>query len=74
MIDTVDNNSLLRNDVKTLGSILGEILVHHGGTELFDKVESIREMTKNIRNEFNEDSYNSLKKKLASLNRLYASK
>ena len=31
MIDQVDSNALLRNDVKKLGNILGEILVHHGG-------------------------------------------
>ncbi|MBS4177014.1 phosphoenolpyruvate carboxylase [Lederbergia citrea] len=64
MIDTIDNNALLRNDVKKLGNILGEILVHHGGIELFNKVESIREMTKSIRKEYNEETYKRLKEEI----------
>lgn len=62
-----DHNVLLRQDVKMLGNILGEILIIHGGRELFDKVETIREMTKRIRNEFNEDDYHKLKEEISSL-------
>ncbi len=47
MIDVKNSHSQLRNDVKKLGNILGEILVHHGGLDLFNKVELIRETTKN---------------------------
>ncbi len=67
MIDQVDSNALLRNDVKKLGNILGEILVHHGGLELFNKVETIREMAKGLRNEFNEETYKKLKEEIAQL-------
>src|SRR5699024_3126004 len=67
MVETKDNNALLRNDVKMLGNILGEILLLDGGTELFDQVEAIREMTKNIRKEFNEDTYHTLKEKISTL-------
>jgi len=67
MIAQIDNNALLRNDVKMLGNILGEILVHHGGLELFNKVETIREMTKSIRKEYNEDIYNKLKEEISQL-------
>jgi len=67
MIVTKDNNASLRNDVKMLGNILGEILVLHGGTGLFDQVEAIREMTKSIRKEYNEDTYRELKSKISNL-------
>jgi phosphoenolpyruvate carboxylase len=64
---TADNGSLLRNDVKKLGNILGEILVHHGGIELLEKVEAIREKTKNLRKNYNEELYVSLKEEISSL-------
>jgi len=68
MVEEIDNNALLRNDVKMLGNILGEILVFHGGKELFDQVETIREMTKSIRKEFDTDTYHKLKEKIGGLN------
>lgn len=65
----VNDSSLpLRRDVKALGHILGEILVHHGGTELLDKVEKIRIMAKDLRNNFEQETYDSLKKEIANLN------
>jgi phosphoenolpyruvate carboxylase len=64
---TADNGSLLRNDVKKLGNILGEILVHHGGIELLEKVETIREKTKNLRKNYNEELYVSLKEEISNL-------
>ncbi|GAE37452.1 phosphoenolpyruvate carboxylase [Halalkalibacter akibai] len=67
MIDVADKNQLLRNDVKKLGNILGEILVHHGGISLLHKVETIRELTKDLRKDFSEDSYKKLKEEIASL-------
>lgn len=62
-----DKNVLLRKDVKMLGNILGEILVIHGGEELLDKVEDIREMTKSIRSEFDKDTYDTLKSEISKL-------
>lgn len=67
MAETIDNNVLLRHDVKMLGNMLGEVLVLHGGKELFDKVETIREMTKSIRKGFDEDTYHTLKKEISNL-------
>lgn len=67
MVEAIDNNTLLRKDVKMLGNILGEILVIHGGKELLEKVETIREMTKSIRQEFDVNTYQSLKKEISSL-------
>lgn len=67
MVQEIDHNALLRSDVKMLGNILGEILVLHGGQDLLDKVESIREMTKSIRNNYDEHTYKVLKKEISSL-------
>lgn len=47
--------------------MLGEVLVLHGGKDLFDQVELIREMTKSIRKEFNKDTYHRLKEKINKL-------
>ncbi|WP_274364699.1 phosphoenolpyruvate carboxylase [Paenibacillus thermotolerans] len=43
------SNQLLRRDVRFLGNILGEVLVHQGGNELLGIVEKIREMSKTLR-------------------------
>lgn len=45
-------NNLLRRDVRFLGNILGDVLVHQGGQELLETVEKIREMSKSLRVEF----------------------
>lgn len=47
-----DPGSLLRRDVRFLGNILGDVLVHQGGTELLDIVERIRELSKSLRADF----------------------
>src|SRR5690606_14134125 len=39
----------LRRDIRFLGNILGEVLIHQGGTKLFETVERIREMSKSLR-------------------------
>ncbi|MFS0778888.1 phosphoenolpyruvate carboxylase [Neobacillus sp. 3P2-tot-E-2] len=66
----VNDSSLpLRRDVKLLGQILGEILVSHGGTELFDKVEKIRLMCKTLRTHFDNEIYSELKEEIANLNK-----
>ncbi len=67
MNETIDRNALLRSDVKKLGNILGEILVHHGGIELFNEVEAIREMAKKLRQEFDANIYQQLKEKIQQL-------
>ncbi|WP_312471154.1 phosphoenolpyruvate carboxylase [Neobacillus sp.] len=62
-----DSSLPLRRDVKLLGKMLGEILVNHGGSELFDKVEKIRLMSKTLRTHFDEDIYISLKEEISGL-------
>lgn len=46
-----NSNNLLRRDVRFLGNILGEVLVHQGGNELLNVVEKIRETSKALRAE-----------------------
>jgi phosphoenolpyruvate carboxylase len=51
------SNHLLRRDVRFLGNILGEVLVHQGGRELLENVEKIREMSKALRAEYLPELY-----------------
>lgn len=67
MSKTKDRNAPLRRDVKMLGNILGEILLLHGGQTLFNEVESIRQMTKSNRENFNQETYEQLKEKISML-------
>ncbi|MEQ2468444.1 phosphoenolpyruvate carboxylase, partial [Niallia hominis] len=57
----------LRKDVKHLGNILGEVLIHHGGQELLEKVEIIRKLAKELRETNNEHTYNQLKLEMEQL-------
>ncbi|QGQ45034.1 phosphoenolpyruvate carboxylase [Metabacillus sediminilitoris] len=66
-METNNSNLPLRRDVKALGHILGEILVHHGGTELLDKVEKLRVMAKTLRNQFDKEIYQELKEEIVNL-------
>lgn len=66
-IEINDSSLPLRRDVKMLGNILGDILVYHGGVELFEKVEKIRAMCKSIRNENDLETYPALKTEIANL-------
>lgn len=62
-----DSSLPLRRDVKLLGQILGEILVSHGGKELFEKVEQIRIMCKSLRTEFAQETYEKLQEEITGL-------
>ncbi|MBW7476276.1 phosphoenolpyruvate carboxylase [Paenibacillus oenotherae] len=61
-------NNLLRRDVRFLGNILGDVLVHQGGHELLEIVEKIREMSKALRAEFVPELYEEFKQVINSLN------
>lgn len=41
-----DQDAQLRADVRTMGSLLGNIIKQHEGNEIFDKVESMRNLAK----------------------------
>ena len=62
-----NSNSLLRKDVKFLGTILGEILISQAGHELFRTVEKIREMSKSLRASFDPELFKSLKETIRLL-------
>jgi len=66
-IEVNDSSLPLRRDVKMLGNILGDILVYHGGVELFEKVEKIRAMCKALRNDNDSENYTALKDEIAKL-------
>ena len=66
-----DSSLPLRQDVKLLGKMLGEILLNHGGSELLDKVEKIRLMCKTLREHFDQAIYDALKEEITSLRRTY---
>ncbi len=57
----------LRRDVRFLGNILGEVLVHQGGNELLETVEQIREMSKSLRNDTDSAEFDAFKSKILSL-------
>lgn len=46
----------LRNNIKQLGFLLGEVLIEQEGKNLYDKVEKLRALTKQLRSEYNENA------------------
>lgn len=62
-----NSNNLLRRDIRFLGNILGEVLVHQGGNELLDIVEKIREASKSLRAVFMPELHDEFKSMINSL-------
>ncbi|WP_138494897.1 phosphoenolpyruvate carboxylase [Paenibacillus pinistramenti] len=56
-----NSSNLLRRDIRFLGNILGEVLVHQGGNELLDIVEKIREASKSLRASFLPETHEEFK-------------
>jgi phosphoenolpyruvate carboxylase len=67
MLGKSATNNLLRRDVRFLGNILGDVLLHQGGKELLTVVEKIRELSKTLRAGFNHDLYNEFKETVQTL-------
>jgi len=62
-----NSNNLLRRDVRFLGNILGEVLVHQGGNELLEIVEKIRETSKSLRSVFLPELFADFKRIISTL-------
>ena len=45
-IAAAELDSLLRSDVRTMGSLLGNIIQERNGKDIFDKVEKLRNLAK----------------------------
>lgn len=50
--DKTDKEKQLRNDVRFLGNILGQVIKEQEGEEIFDIEEKIRALTKEMRTSF----------------------
>jgi len=57
----------LRRDVRFLGNVLGEVLVHQGGNKLLEIVERIREMSKSLRANADPQLFTEFKETIRSL-------
>ena len=44
-----DDEALLRSDVRTMGTLLGDAISQHHGPEVFEKIEALRTMAKDSR-------------------------
>lgn len=68
--DTHDKNETdrqLRNDVRLLGNTLGRVLIEQEGRDIFDIVEKIRAITKNMRTNFRKEQKDELVSTIKSL-------
>ncbi len=60
--DLTDNqkDSPLKDDIRELGIILGKVLIAQEGKELFDTVEKLRALTKDLRTNYNDSTRNEI--------------
>jgi phosphoenolpyruvate carboxylase len=58
---------LIRRDVRFLGNILGEVLRQYAGEDVFQRVEQIRECTKQLRHAFDPKLLTTCKQMIAEL-------
>lgn len=66
-LETSPKDKSLRDSVRLLGHILGEVLIEQEGKFLFDIVEQLRSLTKDLRTTFNEKTITKIEKIIDSL-------
>ena len=66
-LETSPKDKSLRDSVRLLGHILGEVLIEQEGKFLFDIVEQLRSLTKDLRTTFNEKTITEIEKIIDNL-------
>ena len=54
LLENTDQDEPLKKDIRELGIILGNVLKEQAGNDLYEMVEKLRHLTKQLRTEFNE--------------------
>lgn len=55
-ISSIDNDAQLRTDIRVMGSVLGNVIRQHEGSEIFTKVETMRLLAKTWRDKMGSSS------------------
>ena len=67
--DAVAEDALLRDEIRLLGRLLGEVLRRHGGAPLYDTIESVRQTATRFRRDGNPQDAQTLDRQLKRLDR-----
>ena len=62
----ISNDRRLSSSIKEIGALLGEILIEQEGKQLFDNVEKLRALTKNLRAENKTETIQKIKKNIVA--------
>ncbi len=60
-MENSNSNERLRKEIKNLGFILGEVLIEQEGRKLFAQVESLRALTRSLRNNYDKKTLNKIR-------------
>ncbi|MFA3782147.1 phosphoenolpyruvate carboxylase [Melioribacteraceae bacterium 4301-Me] len=67
-LESTKKDKKLREDIRVLGRLLGEVLIEQEGEELYQTVELLRSLTKKLRNKPTNQIIYKIKKVIAGLN------
>ncbi|MCF8414419.1 MAG: phosphoenolpyruvate carboxylase, partial [Melioribacteraceae bacterium] len=66
-LENIQSDNKLRSDIRELGKILGEILIEQESKSLFDTVEKLRGLTKDLRTAYSAATHKQIQKVISSL-------